>query len=62
MADLKVIKFEAKQQHQYDDMYQEIRTLILEKYCCFTAMEIVGILKCLNDEFVGIAMIRPEDE
>lgn len=62
MVELTVLEFDKKEIPQYNDMYQEIKTLIKEKYSDFSIMEIIGILECMAMEFKHKAMIFPDEQ
>lgn len=61
MAELTVLEFNKKEIPQYNDMYQEIKSLIKEKYSDFSMMEIIGILECLSLELKHKTMIFPDE-
>lgn len=62
MSNLTVIDFVKKEDPEYNELYQDIKTIIAEKYGCFTMIEIVGILECMSLEFKHKAMIIPDEQ
>jgi len=62
MTNLTVIDFKKKEVPEYDVMYQEIKSLIIEKYGDFSVVEIIGILECMAMEFKHKAMIIPDEQ
>ena len=61
MVKLTVLEFEKKEAPQYNEMYQEIKSLIHEKYSDFSMMEIIGILECMALEFKYKTMNVPDE-
>lgn len=61
MSDLRVIQFEKKEEKEYNDLYQELRQIVVKNLEDFSYVEIVGILECLKLEFVDRSVIKPEE-
>lgn len=61
MVKLTVLEFEKKEPVSYDVMYQDVKSLILEKYSDFSFIEIVGILECMAMEFKHMAIMKTDE-
>lgn len=57
MSDLKVVQFNKIDEPTYDEFFQDVRSLVWEKYQHLSTVEVCGLLNCLLTFYTKRSMV-----